>query len=140
MSIDLEIPATAVVPPPQCASPWMRGRRWDLGWLIGSALVVPLVLAFVWSGASAELITLAVTALIGGPHLFSTFVATYLDRSFRRSHVGLLVAVTLLVPALVVYLTLVDFQVLLSFFIFAASVHVLHQNAYLTDIYRKRMG
>jgi hypothetical protein len=30
--------------------------------------------------------------------------------------------------------------VLLSLFIFSASVHVLHQNAYLTDIYRKRAG
>ena len=121
-------------------SKWIGGRRWDLLWLVGSAGVVPLGLLAVHWGASAAAINLAVTALVGGPHLFSTFLATYLDPSFRRAHRWALAALSVLVPAFVVAMTFWDFQVLLSFFIFAASLHVLHQNAYLADVYRRRAG
>jgi len=126
--------------PPVARSAWINGPRWDIGWLIGSALIVPVVLFFVWRGASSDAINIGVTAIIGGPHLFATYTATYMDPRFRRSHRWVLVAAAIVVPAFVVYWTLVDFQILLSVFIFAASVHVLHQNAYLTDIYRKRSG
>lgn len=119
---------------------WMRSPSWDLGWLIGSAAVVPLGLLAVWSGVSADLINLGVTLLVGGPHLFSTYLATYLDPRFRRSHRPLLVATTLLVPAVVWTLGLLDYPTLLSFFIFAASAHVLQQNAYLAGVYRSRAG
>ena len=119
---------------------WISGPRWDIGWLIGSALVVPVVLFFVWQGASSDFINLGVTAVIGGPHLFATYTLTYMDPRFRKSHWWLLLAATLAIPSFVVFMTLYDFQILLSVFIFAASVHVLHQNAYLTDIYRKRAG
>jgi hypothetical protein len=44
------------------------------------------------------------------------------------------------VPAFVVFWTLVNFQILLSVFIFAASLHVLQQNAFLVDVYRRRLG
>jgi hypothetical protein len=125
---------------PASSRVWIQAPRWDLGWLIGSAAIVPLVLLAVWGGASSSTINLATTALIGGPHLFSTYTATYLDPRFRRSHRPLLWAASIGVPALVVWGALADFQVLLSVFIFAASVHVLHQNAYLTDIYRRRAG
>lgn len=121
-------------------SPWINGRRWDLAWLVGSAVVVPLGLLAVRGGASASAVNLAVTALVGGPHLFSTFLATYLDPSFRRAHRWALAAVSVLVPAFVVAMTFWDFQVLLSFFIFAASLHVLQQNAYLAGVYRRRGG
>jgi len=119
---------------------WIQSPGWDLGWLIGSAAIVPVVMLLVWGGASSPTINLGTTALVGGPHLFSTYTATYLDPRFRRSHRPMLWLITLAIPALVVWGTLVDFQVLLSIFIFLASVHVLHQNAYLTDIYRRRSG
>jgi hypothetical protein len=119
---------------------WIQSPGWDLGWLIGSAAIVPLVLLVVWGGASSSMVNLGTTALIGGPHLFSTYTATYLDPRFRRSHRPMLWLITLVIPALVVWGTLANFQVLLSIFIFSASVHVLHQNAYLTDIYRRRAG
>jgi len=119
---------------------WIQSPGWDLGWLIGSAAIVPLVLLVVWGGASSSMVNLGTTALIGGPHLFSTYTATYLDPRFRRSHRPMLWLISLAIPALVVWGTLANFQVLLSVFIFSASVHVLHQNAYLTDIYRKRAG
>jgi hypothetical protein len=117
-------------------SQWIHTRGWDLTWLIGSAAVVPLVLAFMWAGVSSAAINLGVTVLVGGPHLFATYIGTFMDPRFRRSHRWVLLAASLLVPALVIYLTIVDFQILLSIFIFTASVHVLHQNAYLTDVYR----
>ncbi len=117
---------------------WINGWKWDIGWLIGSCAVVPIVLLFVWQGASADLINIGVTAVVGGPHLFATYTATYMDPRFRRTHGWVLLAAAILVPAFVVYLTLVNFQVLLSIFIFSASFHVLHQNAYLTDVYRAR--
>ena len=119
---------------------WINGRRWDLAWLIGSGAVVPLGLVAVRAGVSADWINLAVTALVGGPHLFATFVATYLDPGFRRAHGRALAAVSVLVPAFVVAMTWWNFQVLLSVFIFAASLHVLQQNAYLADVYRRRAG
>ena len=120
--------------------PWIYKAGWDLRWLIGSSLIVPVVLFFVWMGSSSTLINLGITALIGGPHLFATFTATWFDPRFRRSHLWLLVPITLLIPLLVVFLALNHFQVLLSLFIFSASLHVLHQNIYITDIYRTKQG
>ncbi len=122
------------------ASVWINGPRWDVSWLVGTALVVPVGLAVIAMGAPGDAVNLWVTVLVGGPHLFATFLATYLDPRFRRAHGRALVAVTLLVPAFVVAMTLWDFQVLMSFFIFAASLHVLQQNAYLSDVYRRRAG
>jgi len=122
------------------SSVWLHGRRWDLTWLIGSAVVVPLGMLLVWTGASSEVINLGVTALVGGPHLFSTFLTTYADPRFRRSHGPALVAITILVPAFVIYMSFHHFQILMSFFVFWASLHVLQQNAYLADVYRRRGG
>lgn len=133
-------PAAAPAPVPQVRSAWINGPRWDIGWLIGSAAIVPVVLFFVWAGAGSDTINLGTTALIGGPHLFATYTVTYMDPSFRRSHRWILVLAALVVPAFVIFMTIWDFQILLSVFIFAASIHVLHQNAYLTDIYRRRLG
>jgi len=69
-----------------------RSPAWDLGWLVASVAVVPLGLLAVHAGVSSDFINIAVTLAVGGPHLFSTYLATYLDPRFRRSHRGLLVA------------------------------------------------
>lgn len=125
---------------PTIHSPWLNGRRWDLGWLIGSAAIVPVILALVAAGTSSLVLNIGVTALIGGPHLFSTYLATYMDPRFRKSHWPVLLAAAIGVPAFVVYWTLTDFQILLSVFIFAASAHVLQQNAFIADTYARRSG
>jgi len=119
---------------------WMNGRRWDLTWIVGSAVIVPGVVTLVLAGAPSGLLDIGITALVGGPHLFSTYTVTYFDPQFRRAHLGGLVAVTLLIPGLVIYGAIAHFQVLVSVFIFWASLHVLQQNAYLADVYRKRGG
>src|SRR6185369_5651187 len=80
-----------------------------------------------------------VTALVGGPHLFGTFTATFADAGFRRKNPWL-IASSLLIPAGVVWLTIHNFQILMSVFIVAASLHVLHQCAYLSDCYRVKAG
>jgi hypothetical protein len=120
------------------AVPWINGRRWDLAWIVGTAAVVPLGLLAIRAGAPADAVNLAVTALVGGPHVFSSLLVSYLDPRFRRAHRGALAATAVLVPAGVVALTLVSFQGLMSFFVFWASFHVLQQNAYLADVYRRR--
>lgn len=119
---------------------WLNGPRWDLTWIIGSSVVVPFALLFVWGGISSDLLNLAVTLLIGGPHVFSTFLVTYLDPRYRGRHAPALTLLAAAVVSAVVCMTVVNFQVLLSFFIFAASFHVLQQNAWLADLYRGRAG
>ncbi|MCB9890810.1 MAG: hypothetical protein H6832_02395 [Planctomycetes bacterium] len=119
---------------------WIRSPRWDLAWLLGSAIIVPLVLALVWGGVSSANLMLIITALIGGPHLFSTYVVTYLDPAFRKAHGRVLLAITCLIPPLVLWGITTNFAVMLTLFIFAASLHVVQQNAYLTDVYRRRAG
>jgi len=120
--------------------PWIHTRRWDLTWIVGSALVVPIVLAVMWAGASSAAINLGVTVLVGGPHLFATYLAALTDSRFRRSRARILLTVAVLGPAVAICGVLFNFQILLSVFLFSASVHVLHQNAYLTDIYRAKSG
>jgi hypothetical protein len=122
----------------EMSSGWIRNARWDSTWLIGSAVIVPLVLLAVWGGAPAAVIGIGVTAAIGGPHLFSTYAATFLDPRFRREHRGFLLLLLAAIPPVVAYMAIAHFQVLLSVFIFAASLHVLQQNAYIAEMYRAR--
>src|SRR5262249_13218947 len=60
---------------------------------------------------------------------------TYAHRRFRQQHPWL-VASSVLIPLAVMWMTVHHYQALMSFFMFAASLHVLHQCAYLTDCYR----
>ena len=136
----MEAPDDLVLAARVPSGPWINGRGWDLRWLIFSAVAVPFVLVLVWMGINSTVLNLGVTAIVGGPHVWSTFLATYLDPRFRRAHWPVLVATTIGIPAFVVFMTLHNFQLLLSIFIFAASFHVIQQNAYLVDIYRRRAG
>jgi hypothetical protein len=117
----------------------LKSATFDVVVLVASVVIVPTVLVAMWFGVPSAVINLGVTALVGGPHVFGTFTATFADRNFRKQNPWL-IASSLLIPAGVVWLTIHSFQALLSIFIVAASLHVLHQCAYLTDCYRMKAG
>lgn len=137
----LAIDANASVPSERLQSPWLLSRRWDLLFLIGSAILVPLPLLIKNGfGLSVSAVNLAVTVLIGGPHLFATFSYTLLEKRFWKLH-PFYAAGAFLIPPLVIYLGLFHFTVLVGLFFFWASIHILHQVCFLVDCYQaKRNG
>jgi hypothetical protein len=125
---------------------WIYKPSWDLPLLIFSAALVPLPFLFAWAAQISGLlsarqaidaINIVVAALIGGPHLFSTITYTFLDSRFRARHPRF-AAVAFLIPAVVIYLGVFHYTLLVTFFFSWASLHVLHQIIYLTDCYRAR--
>ena len=128
---------------------WIYKPSWDLPLLIFSAVLVPLPFLIAWGAQisgwmsqqqAVDAINIAVAALIGGPHLFSTVTFTFLDENFRARHPRYAWAALALLalPALVIYLGIYHYLLLITFFFTWASLHVLHQIIYLTDCYRVR--
>ena len=138
---------------------WLNNRSWDLTFISLSAALVILPFAAyeifqaVLGVASVrEALGIApedvldvarntvngmIALLIGGPHMYATYTRTFLDGEFRKSHIGFLLG-SLLLPVLVVYLGVVNFPLLVTFFFFWASIHILHQMAYIIDCYSER--
>jgi hypothetical protein len=114
---------------------WLRSARWDLTFLILSAVLVPIpLLLYHVLGVSQTGVNLIVAGLIGGPHLYSTFTYTFMEPNYRRRHRRFLAA-SLALPAIVTTLAFVNLQILLTVFFMWASVHVLHQITYINDCY-----
>jgi hypothetical protein len=127
---------------------WIYKPSWDLPLLILSAALVPLPFLLAWAAQASgwltasqaiDMVNIAVAALVGGPHLFSTITFTILDGDFRSRH-SRYMALAFLLPLIVVYLGICHYRVLITVFFSWASLHVLHQIAYLTDCYRTRGG
>lgn len=127
---------------------WIYSKSWDLSRIILSAALVPMPFLFAYavqkSGWMTErqaidIINIVVAALVGGPHLFSTFTLTFLDASFRRRH-PVYTWLALAIPVGVVYLGIYHYNLLITFFFSWASLHVLHQVIYLADCYRAKNG
>ncbi len=120
------------------AGPWLRSPSWDLGFLTlsGVLVIIPLIL-FEVMGRSATFINLFVAGVIGGPHMYATFFRTALDPSFRRRH-PLVMAVSGIIPVLVMTCAVWHFQLLITLFFFWASIHVLHQITYILECYDRR--
>jgi hypothetical protein len=125
---------------------WIYKPSWDLPLIIFSAALVPLPFLVAWiaqfSGwmtqqQAVDVINIAVAALVGGPHLFSTITFTFLDGKFRSRHPRY-AALAFLLPVGVVYMGIYHYLFLVTFFFSWASLHVLHQIIYLTDCYRAR--
>ena len=114
---------------------WLHSKHWDLCYITGSSLLVlfPLVLYEVF-GESATFINLVVAGVVGGPHMYATFFRTLLDQSFRHGAWHILLS-TCAVPLLVVVCALWNFPLLITGFFFWASIHVLHQIAYILVCY-----
>ena len=129
----------------QRAAGWLRSPSWDLTFISLSVVLVALpysayklmMLSGVSNGASATIVDLIVTLLIGGPHMYATFTRTVADPNFRANH-RRIISTSILIPIGVVALGFANFPVLLTLFFFWASVHVLHQIVFLVECYNRR--
>jgi hypothetical protein len=128
-------------------SPWLLGRTWDLTYISLSAILVPtpfilyaflertgLLNGIIDSSAAVDII---VALIVGGPHMTSTYTLTFLDRNFTRRH-PTYVGLALVLPVMVTFLGIVNLPLLVTIFMLWASVHVLHQIAYIADCYRAK--
>jgi len=122
-------------------SPWITSRGWDLSWLTLSCFLVavpPLVHNYWKVGATG--VDLLVTLLIGGPHMYATFLRTVFEPKFRKLHPALVWTPVLLVPLFVVSGAIFAFTGLLTFFFTVASLHVCDQAAFIAYLYRQKGG
>ncbi len=115
---------------------WLISPGYDLAFIIFSSalLVVPHLFAQI-GGLSNVIVDLLVTALIGGPHLFATYTMTFMEPHFRERYRRYTWG-AFLMPVLVVSLAIYNLTLLVTIFFFWASVHVIHQAAYIADSYR----
>ena len=133
---------------------WLRSRNWDLIFITLSVVLVTVpYLAYLALvnietimtplanivGASADsisrnLVNAVVALLVGGPHMYATWTRTALDTDFREKHTRLVWS-SLIIPIIVITLALINLTLLLTIFFFWASIHVLHQIIYITDLY-----
>lgn len=138
---------------------WLNNKTWDLTWIsLSAGLVIFPFAAYefmryflglesirVMLGiAPRDVLDFArnsvngvISLFIGGPHMYATYTRTFLDGDFRKSHI-LFLGGSLLLPFGVVYLGIMNFQLLITFFFFWASVHILHQIAYILDCYNSK--
>jgi hypothetical protein len=128
--------------------PWIRSRSFDLIFLTASGVLVFLpylsygfLTAVGASGETASLIVgLAVTLLVGGPHMYSTYLRTALEPRFRERFGLLTYAPLVLIPTLVILGSIYSFLLLLTGFFFWASLHVTHQAQYISESYRRKVS
>ncbi len=122
-------------------TPWIASRRWDLTWLTLSCLLVALPpLTHTYWKVGATGVDLLVTLLIGGPHMYATFLRTVFEPRFRSLHPALAWAPVFIVPLFVVSGAVFAFTGLLTFFFTVASLHVCDQAAYVAYLYREKGG
>ena len=124
---------------------WLRNRRWDLFFITLSVIVVPLPYLMYLFGVhlgleddiSRNLVNTFVAVAIGGPHMMSTFLRTGLDERFRERY-PTLVRSSIIIPILVISLAFLNLSLMLTFFFFWASLHVLHQVTYIVELYNHK--
>jgi len=130
------------------SAPWIRDKRFDLFFLtLSGALVFFPYLSYgllqrlgVSEATSSLIVGLSVTVLVGGPHMYSTYLRTAFEPRFRRRHPVLAILPLVLIPTLVVLGSMYAFIVLLTGFFLWASIHVTHQAQYISESYRIRAG
>ena len=128
--------------------PWLRSRKFDLLFLTASGVLVFLpYLSYgllqrlgASTGTASLIVGLSVTLLVGGPHMYSTYLRTALEPRFRERYGWLVYAPLVVIPALVVIGSFYAFILLLTGFFFWASVHVTHQAQFISESYRRKAG
>jgi hypothetical protein len=128
-------------------TPWLLNRRWDLTYISLSAVLVPtpfllfaLLKRFGVPGNIVEpsaAVDIIVALVVGGPHMCSTYTLTFFDRNFTKRY-PTYVALALALPVMVTVLGMMNLTLLLTIFMMWASIHVLHQIAYIADCYRAK--
>jgi len=128
-------------------SPWLLNRTWDLTYISLSAILVPtpFILFAILAGTGilrslidpSAAVDIIVALIVGGPHMTSTYTLTFMDRNFTRRH-PTYVALAFALPVIVTFLGIFNLALLLTVFMLWASVHVLHQIAYIADCYRAK--
>lgn len=120
------------------SSMWLLGRRWDLSLILFSAFLMPVPLFFHHVvGVPTGMVDIAVAAIIGGPHMYSTLSYSFMERHFLKNY-PVYAAGALAIPVLVFYMASVNLTLLLTGFMLWASIHVMHQVAFVADCYRVR--
>src|SRR2546429_616212 len=77
---------------------WLRNRNWDSLFMTLSVFLVPIpyllyILGFqlgVKPDVSRNAVNLAVALLVGGPHMYATFMRTALDEKFVKRYPALI--------------------------------------------------
>jgi hypothetical protein len=136
---------------------WLRSRNWDLTFITLSVVLVtvPYLVYLALLNAdtfmaplanlmetdvdsiSRNLVNAVVALFVGGPHMYATWTRTALDTDFREKHTRLVWS-SLIIPVIVITLALLNLSLLLTVFFFWASIHVLHQIIYITDLYSQK--
>ena len=130
------LPATAAARSSSSKELWLVSPGYDLAFIIfSSALLVFPHLFSQFGELSNVAVDLVVTAFIGGPHLFATYTMTFMEPHFRERYRRYTYG-ALFLPVLVVSLAVINLTLLVTIFFFWASVHVIHQAAYIADSYR----
>ena len=150
--------SAVTVSPEQARNPlWLYTRKFDLRFISLSVILVaapytiyllllrmetllfPLtsVLGTTADDLSRNLVNASVALLVGGPHMYATWTRTGLDRDFAAKHRRFL-SVGLVIPVIVTLLALFNLPLLLTIFFFWASIHVLHQIIYISELYNER--
>ena len=140
--------STAAVGPRDDSALWIRDKRFDLLFLtLSGALVFFPYLSYgllktigVSEATSSLIVGLSVTVLVGGPHMYSTYLRTTLEPRFRRTHPVLTYLPLIVIPTLVILGAVYAFIFLLTGFFLWASLHVTHQAQYISETYRIRRG
>jgi hypothetical protein len=136
---------------------WLFNRRWDLEFITLSVILIaapytiyllllqlqPLLgpladsMGTTVESISRNLVNGTVALLVGGPHMYATWTRTYLDRDFAKKN-NTMLYLSLVIPAVVISLALFNLPLLLTIFFFWASIHVLHQIIYITEMYNEK--
>ncbi len=125
---------------------WLRNRNWDTLFMTLSVFLVPIPYLFYLIGkdilhvdkdVARNAVNLAVALLVGGPHMYATFMRTALDEKFVKRYPALIRS-SIIIPIVVVSLAFLNLPLLLTIFFFWASIHVLHQVTYIVELYNRR--
>jgi len=136
---------------------WLHSRDWDLMFISLSVVLVtipyltylgllemqpvlaPIAMRFgtTVDDRSRNIINAIVALLVGGPHMYATFQRTALDREYVAKHKKVIWS-SVLIPAIVITMAVLSLPLLLTVFFFWASIHVLHQIVYITELYNHK--